>query len=120
MIWSRRQIKTAPGCVFCAIVAGRSPAHIEERTRDALLFRPIDPVTPGHLLAIPLTHVARFHSDPRVTGRIMEQAARWAQDDEPNYNIIVNTGSHAGQTVFHLHVHLVPRWPQDGLVMPWD
>lgn len=114
-----RRTKNAPGCVFCAIVVGRAPAEVHERTARAILITPLNPVTPGHLLAIPTTHVARFHENPKVTARTMRQAAEWCMD-EPHYNVIVNNGSAAGQTIFHLHVHLVPRSAQDGLVMPWD
>lgn len=92
-------------CVFCSIVAGRSPAVVVREWGDVIAIRPLDPVTPGHLLVIPHTHVADVGEDPVVSARTMACAA--------------SKGTDATQTVFHLHVHVVPRRAEDALPLPW-
>lgn len=108
-------------CVFCEIIAGTSPATIVKRWDDAIAFTPLDPVTLGHVLVVPLEHVANFTTDPDVTMRTMARAAMLAREMEPagHWNLITSKGRHATQSVFHLHVHLVPRKMGDQLMLPW-
>lgn len=106
-----------PGaCPFCEIVAGEAPATILRNWRDVLVIVPLNPVTDGHVLVIPKHHVADAVEEPQVTADVMAAAAMYA--DRP-CNIITSAGSHATQTVFHLHVHVVPRREGDGLHLPW-
>lgn len=107
-----------PGCVFCSIVAGRSPATIVREWPGVIAIRPLGPVTEGHVLVIPHRHVADAGVDPAVSGRVMEAAGELLAE-LPAGNIITSKGSPATQTVFHLHAHVVPRVVGDGLALPW-
>lgn len=103
-------------CIFCEIVHGRAPATIVKFWSDAIAIRPLGPVTEGHILVIPRVHVATALQDPDVSATVMRRAAEIA----PNpCNLIVNVGAEATQTVFHLHLHIVPRAKDDGLALPW-
>jgi histidine triad (HIT) family protein len=103
-------------CVFCAIVAGDAPATVVYRWPDALAIVPLGPVTRGHLLVIPTVHVPDALADPDVTAATMRAAAELATGP---CNLITSVGREATQSVFHLHVHIVPRAAGDGLALPW-
>lgn len=105
-----------PTCAFCAIVDGRAPATVMRRWRDAIAIVPLNPVTEGHVLVIPRWHVVDALEEPQVTADVMRYAAEYAQRPA---NIITSAGVEATQTVFHLHVHVVPRREGDGLALPW-
>jgi histidine triad (HIT) family protein len=83
---------------------------------EAIAFVPLNPVTPGHLLVIPKRHVADVTENPTVSAAVMCAAAELAT---PPCNIITSAGREATQTVFHLHLHVVPRRAGDGLALPW-
>lgn len=103
-------------CVFCDIEAGDLPATIVREWPRALAIVPLNPVTEGHVLVIPRQHVRDATSDPHVTAVTMGCAAELATAP---CNIITSAGVEATQSVFHLHVHVVPRRPGDGLHLPW-
>lgn len=103
-------------CVFCGIIEGCVPCTLVQRWHDAIAIVPLDPVTEGHVLVIPRLHVVDALDRPRVTARTMQRAAEIAR---PDCNLITSVGPLATQTVFHLHVHVVPRVAGDGLVLPW-
>jgi histidine triad (HIT) family protein len=84
-----------------------------------MAFVPLNPVTPGHVLVIPTIHVADFTTKPSVSAFVMHKAAELAADIGP-CNLITSKGREATQSVFHLHVHLVPRQLDDGLLLPWS
>ncbi|MFC4587024.1 HIT family protein [Sphaerisporangium corydalis] len=105
-------------CVFCSVIAGEAPAVVVRRWPDAIAIRPTRPVAPGHLLVIPLVHVADAGQDPAVAARTMLRAAELA-GELPAANLITSKGSAATQTVFHLHLHVVPRTEGDALPLPW-
>jgi histidine triad (HIT) family protein len=105
-------------CVFCSIVAGEAPATIVGEWPDAIAIRPRHPVTPGHVLVIPREHVVDVGTDPAVSARAMAAAAELA-GKLPAANVITSRGSAATQTVFHLHLHVVPREHGDDLPLPW-
>lgn len=105
-------------CMFCRIVDGDAPAEIVASWDDAIAIVPLDPVTSGHLLVIPRTHVGDARTDPSVTGAVFARAAELAES-LPDFNLITNAGAKATQTVWHLHVHVVPRRNCDGLPLPW-
>jgi histidine triad (HIT) family protein len=115
-----RPLPTPPlyGCPFCAIVAGRAPAQIFHEWDDALAIVPLNPVTEGHLLVIPKVHVADVGHDPEVSAATMRRAAQLAASQW--CNVITSRGRVATLSVFHLHLHLVPRSEGDGLALPWD
>lgn len=104
-------------CVFCDIVAGRAPAIIVHNWGLALAVVPLNPITAGHLILIPKTHVRNYTERPAVSAMLMHRAAEVAPVPS---NLITSAGSAATQTVFHLHLHIVPRREGDGLALPWD
>lgn len=112
-------------CVFCAIAAGEAPAEFVEdigaeyadRT-DTMIIRPLGPQVPGHVLVIPRQHVANATEDLTVTSTTMAVAADYASLVGP-CNIITSVGAEATQSVFHLHVHVLPRGARDGLRPSW-
>ena len=108
-------------CVFCDIAAVKAPARFRYTWPDALAFYPLNPVTEGHLLVIPRVHVADFGEDPEVSAATMRRAAEAANHSYPGtpMNLITSRGRAATQSVFHLHIHLVPRSEGDGLALPW-
>ncbi|GGS07823.1 hypothetical protein GCM10010269_53560 [Streptomyces humidus] len=105
-------------CPFCRIVAGAAPAQVLREWPDALAIVPRHPVTPGHALVIPRTHVADVAVDPAVSASTMRRAAEMAFN-LGECNIITSRGESATQSVFHLHMHVLPRRPEDGLALPW-
>lgn len=107
-----------PDCVFCAIVAGEAPATIVREWDDTVAILPRGGCTEGHVLVLPRVHVADAGVDPEVTARTMARAAELMAEHE-NANIITSRGAEATQTVYHLHVHVVPRVEGDGLALPW-
>ena len=110
-------------CLFCKIVAGEIPAKIVKRSADALAFRDIDAKAPVHLLVIPARHVAAVRDatgadGERLLGSLLAFAAGVASDeglDGEGYRIVTNTGRNAGQSVDHLHLHVLGgrkmSWP---------
>lgn len=105
-------------CPFCEIVTGRAPATIIREWEDALAIVPLGPVVDGHMLVIPREHVTDFVDDPVVSARTMHRAAELC-DDFGSYNVITSRGRWATQSVFHLHLHVIPRAKDDGLALPW-
>ena len=106
-------------CLFCRIVAGEIPATIVKRTEDAVAFRDIDPRAPTHVLVIPTRHVAavRDAADDGLLGGLLRFAAGVASEqglDAGGYRIVTNTGKDAGQSVDHLHFHVL-----GGRTMTW-
>lgn len=104
-------------CVFCAIIAGTSPAQVVRRWDDAIAFIPLGPVTLGHMLVVPHAHVDDYTEDPEVTALTFRHAAELLVGDA---NLITSAGAAATQTIRHLHVHVVPRKANDGLLLPWS
>ena len=109
-------------CIFCKIVAGSIPAAKIYEDDRAVVFRDINPQAPTHALVIPRAHVASLdeatEGDEALLGHLLLVAARVARDEglaESGYRTVVNTGPGAGQTVFHVHVHLLGgrslTWP---------
>lgn len=107
-------------CTFCAISAGHVPADIVKTWPDAIAFRPLDPVNNKHLLVVPRQHARDFGADPLVTAATAARAAELIESMGGHWNVIANIGPLAGQSVFHLHLHLIGRTPGDGLLFPWS
>ncbi|GAA4928855.1 HIT family protein [Streptomonospora halophila] len=105
-------------CVFCDIVTGNAPATITREWGDAIAFTPLNPVNPGHTLVIPRVHVDSAVTDPDVTAATMRRAAQLAKESEHS-NILTSIGRPATQSIFHLHIHVVPRRAGDWLMLPW-
>jgi diadenosine tetraphosphate (Ap4A) HIT family hydrolase len=83
-------------------------------------FEPLDPVTPGHRLFVSSQHVTDAAEDWYTTGRVFSNAADYARREGVPFNLITSAGSAATQTVFHFHVHYLPRSEGDGLLLPWS
>ena len=105
-------------CIFCRIIAGEIPAAKIYEDERALVFRDIHPQAPTHCLLIPKRHIASLdeatHADEADLGYLFVLAGKIARDEglnEKGYRTIVNTGADAGQTVFHIHVHLLGGRP---------
>lgn len=107
-------------CLFCKIVAKEIPATIVAEDEYCLAFRDINPQAPTHILVIPKEHVPSLNqvTDPAVLGRVLAFARDLAAKEgiaERGYRVVINTNAEAGQTVFHLHAHLLggreQGWP---------
>lgn len=110
----------ADPCLFCRIVRGEVPAKIVAETDECVAFRDINPQAPVHVLVIPREHVASLNEarDPALVGRLALVAADIAKREgieESGYRTVINTNASAGQTVFHIHLHLLGgrrmEWP---------
>ena len=108
-------------CVFCDIVAGRVPASVVYRDERVCAFMDIRPVNPGHLLVIPLVHAAGLTTLESGTGAQMfrvgqrlAEAIRRSGVRCEGINFLLADGEAAGQEVFHVHLHVIPRYAGDG------
>jgi histidine triad (HIT) family protein len=106
-------------CVFCAVGSGQAVTPVVYEAAGALAFFPMNPAALGHTLVIPRTHVVDFWAlDPglarQLTDVVLTVASALRRALRPDgLNIIASAGAAASQTVFHLHVHLLPRWHGD-------
>jgi histidine triad (HIT) family protein len=109
-------------CIFCRIAAGEAPAEIVLADDEAVAFRDLMPKAPTHLLVIPRRHVASLAgagpADQALMGRLLlmaAEAARRAGIADGGYRVVTNVGAGAGQSVFHLHLHVLGgrrfSWP---------
>jgi len=110
----------ADDCLFCKIVRREIPAKLVYEGDDCIAFRDIDPKAPVHVLVVPRAHVGSLNeaSDASMVGRLTLVAAEIARQEgiaESGYRTVFNTNRDAGQTVFHLHLHLLGgrsmTWP---------
>jgi histidine triad (HIT) family protein len=112
-------------CIFCKIVAGELPATIVRSDERTVAFMDINPGTRGHCLVIPRAHAADLTEisadDLEACAVAAQDLARRALDDlgAEGVNLINSCRSAAWQTVFHFHVHVIPRYADDGLRLPW-
>ncbi|MER5969360.1 histidine triad nucleotide-binding protein [Streptomyces sp. NPDC002055] len=109
-------------CLFCKIAAGEVPADVLRETETTVAFRDINPQAPTHVLVIPKAHyrdaAALAAAEPALTADILREAGEVAAEEKvvgTGYRIVFNTGSGAGQTVFHAHAHVLGgrglNWP---------
>jgi histidine triad (HIT) family protein len=114
-----------PDCIFCKIIAGELPGQIVEEDERTVAFMDINPATRGHLLVIPRAHARNLlEISPEDLGATIATAQRMAQRvnqrlEPAGINLINSCGSAAWQTVFHFHVHVIPRYADDPLKLPW-
>ena len=110
----------ADDCLFCKIVKKQIPAKLVAETDDCVAFRDINPQAPTHILVIPRQHVASLNEakDATLLGQMHLLAAQLAKQEglsERGYRTVINTNADAGQTVFHVHLHLLGgrrmSWP---------
>lgn len=108
-------------CIFCKIVNKEIPAEVVFQDEEVTAFRDINPVKPVHILIIPNRHLASVNAvsaaDEALVGKLVNVGRQLAVDEginESGYRLVINTGPQAGQTVYHLHLHLL-----GGEVMPF-
>jgi histidine triad (HIT) family protein len=111
---------TEESCLFCKIVAGTIPADVVHQDDRCVVIRDINPQAPTHVLVIPREHIESLNDatqkDEGVLGHLQRVAARVANDmghEESGYRTVINTGEGAGQSVFHLHVHVLGGRPMN-------
>jgi histidine triad (HIT) family protein len=115
-----------PDCLFCKIVAGDVPATLVHEDERTVAFMDINPATRGHLLVIPREHATDVHAiDPEdlnacaLTAKAMAERVRDKLGAD-GVNLLNSTGAAAWQTVFHFHLHVIPRYENDPLRLPWQ
>jgi histidine triad (HIT) family protein len=116
---------SAQDCIFCKIVAGELPATVVDRDEHTVAFMDINPATRGHALVVPRIHTPDLLSiDPgqlavvaRAAQRLSARAKERLKAD--GINVINSCGAAAWQTVFHFHLHVIPRYEGDPLRLPW-
>jgi histidine triad (HIT) family protein len=112
-------------CLFCGIVTGDVPSQTIDSDERTVSFMDINPATPGHALVIPRKHSADLlEIDPDDLDATAEAAQRLARRmkgvlDADGINVLNACGSAAWQTVFHFHLHVIPRYEDDPLKLPW-
>lgn len=112
-------------CVFCKIISGEIPAHTIYEDEQFKVILDVAPATKGHALIIPKNHYANLYELPEdIAADAIKLAKKMMQvmTDKLNcdgFNIIQNNGEIAGQTVFHFHMHLVPRYKGDGEILKY-
>ena len=105
-------------CIFCMIAEGKIPSAKVYETETVLAFRDINPQAPVHILVIPKQHIASAieidEDNCAVVGHIYAVIAKVAKElGFDSYRVVSNCGEQAGQTVFHVHMHLIPRYHGD-------
>jgi histidine triad (HIT) family protein len=114
-----------PDCIFCKILAGELPATIVDEDERTISFMDIAPATRGHALVIPRAHSADLLSvgedDLQGVAVASRRLAKRAKDrlGADGVNLVNSCGAVAWQTVFHFHVHVIPRYEGDPLRLPW-
>jgi diadenosine tetraphosphate (Ap4A) HIT family hydrolase len=113
--------KPQESCVFCEIIAGRTPASIVHRDEQCMAFMDISPITPGHLLVVPLAHASSLADLDTTTGghlfvvaQKLAGAIRKSGLKADGINLYLADGEAAGQEVLHVHLHVFPRFAGDG------
>ncbi len=113
---------TAPDCLFCKIIAAEIPADIVYESSDVIAFGDINPQAPTHVVIVPRRHIATINdlenSDAEIVGQLFLAARDIARQEglaEDGYRVAMNCNAAAGQTVFHIHLHLLGgrkfSWP---------
>jgi len=109
-----------PGCIFCQIIARERPARLLHEDGECVVLEDIAPRAPVHVLVVPRKHIATLkdsaQEDEALLGHLLLMAVRVAGDKGLNsFRTVINTNAEAGQTIFHLHVHVMGgrsmRWP---------
>jgi histidine triad (HIT) family protein len=114
-----------PDCLFCGIVAGKIPSETIDTDERTVAFMDINPATPGHALVVPREHSADLleigREDLTATVVAAQRLSRRMKEalDADGIDLINACGAAAWQTVFHFHIHVVPRYEDDPLKLPW-
>jgi histidine triad (HIT) family protein len=116
---------TDPDCLFCKIVAGEIPATVVASDERTVTFMDINPATRGHALVVPRTHARDLleiaPDDLAAVALAAQRQAKTAKAvlNAAGINLINSCGAAAWQTVFHFHLHVIPRYEDDPLKLPW-
>jgi histidine triad (HIT) family protein len=114
-----------PDCLFCQIIAGEIPAQIIDQNERTVTFMDINPATRGHALVVPRCHATNLlevdADDLAATALAAQRLAQRVTErlGADGVNLLNSCGSAAWQTVFHLHIHVIPRYADDPLRLPW-
>jgi histidine triad (HIT) family protein len=114
-----------PDCLFCKIIAGELPSQRVDEDERTVAFMDISPATRGHALVVPRNHATDLlAADPEDIAAVAVAAQRLAgravrQLGADGVNLLNSCGAAAWQTVFHLHMHVIPRYADDPLKLPW-
>ena len=120
-----RSVTPPAQCSFCRIIEGYDSAQVVYETPAVLAFFPLRPATIGHTLVIPKRHLDDFLAldqsfvEPFFSAVLLVSRSLQAALEPEGLNIISSSGTAASQTVFHLHVHVVPRWAHDRIGAIW-
>lgn len=112
-------------CIFCKIAAGEIPSTTLYEDDDFRVILDIEPATKGHALILPKEHYANLYElDDAIAAKALVLAKKMTTALKDvlgcdGYNIVQNNGTVAGQTVFHFHMHLIPRYEGDGVKLGW-
>jgi histidine triad (HIT) family protein len=108
-------------CIFCKIIAGEIPGRFAHRDEEIVAVHDVNPQAPAHILVMPVEHAANLaefskSASPETVAKLFETAARLGEENgRDGYRAVINTGPEAGQTVDHLHVHVLAgrkmHWP---------
>ena len=114
-----------PNCIFCKVIAGELPSELVDSDERTVTVMDINPATRGHVVVIPREHsedllavsdddfVASMHAVRRIVDRMRETL------EPAGFNVLNNMGRAAWQSIFHFHVHVIPRYADDPLELPW-
>ena len=109
----------SPDCIFCKIISKEIPAKIVFENEDCIAFSDIKPVSPVHILLIPKVHIKNLWetNDGNLLGKLLLAGKEVAQQNNlhEGFRTVINTGDNGGQTVYHLHIHILGgrfhKWP---------
>jgi len=113
-------------CIFCKLANGDIPTNVVYEDSDFTVIMDAAPATKGHCLILPKDHYANIYElDDEVAGKAFKLAKKMAKDMTEKlgcdgFNIVQNNGEAAGQTVFHFHMHLIPRYEGDNANILWE
>jgi histidine triad (HIT) family protein len=113
-------------CIFCKIIDGSIPSTVVYEDADFKAIMDISPAAKGHVLILPKKHCADLLSiEPDVASKALMIASKIANAQKKAFNcdginLLQNSGEAAWQSVFHLHIHLIPRYKDDKVMVPWE
>lgn len=113
-------------CIFCKIAAGEIPSATLYEDRDFRVIMDVSPASKGHALILPKEHYANLYElDDELAAKVLVLAKKMITKLKDivgcdGYNVLQNNGTAAGQTVFHFHMHLIPRYENDAVNIAWE
>ena len=114
-----------PDCIFCKVIAGEIPAEVVDSDERTITVMDINPATRGHVVVMPREHSENLltvsEEDLNATMAAVRRIARRMEEtlSPAGFNVLNNVGRAAWQSIFHFHMHVIPRYPDDPLQLPW-